>query len=158
MLYFIDACVSYDEIPNELSLCIYISGCMNRCPDCHYPELMQHNHGDILSESFYLLVDLYSEMVSCICFLGEGACGLKEKAEFKEYVDYIHSKGLLAGLYSGRNLDEIEEWMKEFDFVKIGSYQLDKGPLTKETTNQRMYKKKNNKYVNITEEFWNNNK
>ena len=26
--------------------------------------------------------------------------------------------------------------MKEFDFVKIGSYQLDKGPLTKETTNR----------------------
>lgn len=154
MLYFVDACVSYDEIPNKQSLCIYISGCLHNCKDCHYPELKEKDYGDILAESFYQLVDLYSKLVECVCFMGEGACGTEEKREFLEYTEYIHSKNLDAALYSGRDLEKNEEWMDSFDYVKLGSYQPEKGSIIEKTTNQRLYKKENDKYIDITEIFW----
>ena len=71
MLYYLDAGLSHDEIPFETSLCIYISGCINDCKDCHYPELKLYEYGDRLRDSFYQLVDLYSEQISCVCFMGE---------------------------------------------------------------------------------------
>lgn len=44
--------------------------------------------------------------------------------------------------------------MNLFDYIKIGSYQQDRGPLTSSKTNQKLYQKVNQKYVNITNCFW----
>jgi hypothetical protein len=55
-------------------------------------------------------------------------------------------------LYCGRDT-EIEEWMCEFDFVKLGSYQKNRGGLNDISTNQRMLKKTENKYIDITYKF-----
>ena len=43
-----------------------------------------------------------------------------------------------------------------FDYVKIGPYMEEFGPLNKETTNQRLYKitKPDNKIDDITYMFW----
>ena len=57
-------------------------------------------------------------------------------------------------LYSGRNIN-VEEWMKIFDYVKVGSFQEDLGGLDSPTTNQMFYKKcTNGTYENITSDFW----
>ena len=59
----------------------------------------------------------------------------------------------MTALYCGRD-SQIENWMEKFNYIKIGSYQEEKGPITKQTTNQKLFKKENNKYVDITYMFW----
>ena len=44
--------------------------------------------------------------------------------------------------------------MKDFDFIKVGAYKEEYGPLTIATTNQILYKKENNSFINITSKFW----
>lgn len=61
--------------------------------------------------------------------------------------------------YSGRDeiSKDIDPWW--FDYIKVGSYQEDKGPLNKRGTNQRMYKVAHltsgkSKLMDITYKFW----
>ena len=77
-----------------------------------------------------------------MCFLGEGLNGTCEHKEYKEIIEYVHKINLKAALYSGRNT-VIEEWMKIFDYIKLGSYKEEQGPIYNKKTNQRLYKKQN---------------
>ena len=73
MLYYCDVGLSHAEVPGETSLCFYISGCINRCKNCHFPELQFAEYGERLPlEIFIKLVELYSPYETCICFMGEG--------------------------------------------------------------------------------------
>lgn len=152
MLYYTEFGLSHREVPNEESLCIYISGCQNCCISCHYPELQKSNYGYPLGENFHKMIELYLRIASCVCFLGEGQNTLLEHKELMLYSSYAHSKGLKTCLYSGRDTF-IEKWMETFDYIKIGSYQPELGSLSNPLTNQRMYQKFGNVYVNITKKF-----
>ena len=55
--------------------------------------------------------------------------------------------------------------MENFDYIKIGSYREELGPLTSKTTNQRMYKIEyvhnedgsfSYEFKDITKKFWKN--
>ena len=67
-------------------------------------------------------------------------------------------------IYSGnafkKTIPELN--LKYFDYVKVGPYIEECGPLNNENTNQRLYKVKHifglNKLINITEKFWNEHK
>lgn len=73
--------------------------------------------------------------MTCLCFLGEGsAC---DQHELLHYVEYAHAKNVKSCLYTGK--EQLEDWMHNFDYVKIGKYLPQRGPLWSETTNQRMY-------------------
>lgn len=154
MLYYTEFGLSHREVPNEESICIYISGCQNRCANCHYPELQRPNYGDLLFRNYRKIIELYLKAASCVCFLGEGKNTLLERKELTWYSAYAHTKGLKTCLYSGRDTF-IEKWMKTFDYIKIGSYQPEQGALSDPRTNQRMYRKSGRGYVDITKEFWN---
>ena len=39
MLKYLNCQVTFAEVPDEISLCINITNCPNRCPGCHSPEL-----------------------------------------------------------------------------------------------------------------------
>ena len=153
MLYYIEACSSPAEVPNERSLCIYITGCLNHCDDCHYPELRYANYGELLSENIHKLIELYFRQITCVCFLGEGMSTKTEKDELVKYVDYAHARGLKACLYSGRNIN-VEAWMKSFDYIKLGAFDVQRGALGEKTTNQVMLRKTGGEYQSITAEFW----
>ena len=140
------------EIPDERNLVIYISNCQNHCPGCHTPYL-NDDYGDELSKFFDEIYEAYKDQITCVCFMGEGKNTSQEHNEFNYYCNIIHKDKKLAALYSGRDC-EIEEWMKCFDYVKIGPYIQKYGPLKKKTTNQRLYKKDNDKYIDITYKFW----
>ena len=43
---------------------------------------------------------------------------------------------------------------KVFDYIKIGPYIEKLGPLNKETTNQRLYKRTDSGWEDITKMFW----
>lgn len=76
MFYYTEAGLSSYEVPNEATLCTYISGCLNQCIDCHYPELRLTNYGDPLCKNYSSLLQLYQNYATCICFLGEVANGV----------------------------------------------------------------------------------
>lgn len=141
------------EIPNERNLVIYITNCQNYCVGCHTPY-MHDDFGDYLFDNFINMYEAYKSQITCVCFMGEGKNTKENHNEFKKYCDLIHKDDKLTALYSGRDC-EIEEWMNCFDYIKIGPYIEKYGPLTEKTTNQRLYKKVNNKYKDITSMFWN---
>ena len=38
---YVDTAVTFAEIPDQICLCINISGCQFRCPDCHSKYLWE---------------------------------------------------------------------------------------------------------------------
>jgi anaerobic ribonucleoside-triphosphate reductase activating protein len=98
-----------------------------------------------------------NEGINCVCFMGEG----KDKDGLLSLARYVKKQHpeLSIALYSGRAEEAFEEDKKKFgkifDFIKIGPYDKEKGPLNKETTNQRLYSIiGGKKWVDITEKFW----
>ena len=49
MLKYVDTKVTFAEVPNEISLCINISNCPCKCPNCHSSYLAE-DIGTALSE------------------------------------------------------------------------------------------------------------
>ena len=79
--------------------------------------------------------------------MGEG----NDAQALKDLVLYIRREfpDLKVALYSGR--EEVEDQLYDiFDYVKIGPYKKEYGPLNEKTTNQRLYKNR----VDITNKFW----
>jgi anaerobic ribonucleoside-triphosphate reductase activating protein len=58
-------------------------------------------------------------------------------------------------IYSGREEVEDEMWQM-FDYIKIGPYIEERGPLENPNTNQKLFKidRKNNQKIDITHLFW----
>ena len=56
--------------------------------------------------------------------------------------------------YSGRQELSKEIDLQNFDFIKLGPYIEELGPLNSKTTNQRFYKVSDGELVNITSKFW----
>ena len=152
MLYYTEVCFSPYEVPEHKSICIYISGCVNRCVECHYPLLQHIDYGDVLSENYANIVALYRSHATCVCFLGEGKNTEDEHKEFDNMVAYDQGQGLKTCLYCGRDTI-IESWMEIFAYVKIGSFQKSRGALNSPTTNQRMLEKTDYGYSDITYKF-----
>lgn len=153
MLYYTEVGLSHLEVPNESALCIYISGCPNHCINCHYPQLQLADYGSILMYHFTKIIDLYSFAATCTVFLGEGSCTIDDRKELLYYCGFAHARDMKTCLYSGRDT-HIESWMQEFDYIKLGRYDPKYGSLNVPTTNQRMFKKVQGKYIDITNQFW----
>lgn len=153
MLYYTEVGLSPYEVPTERALCIYISGCRNHCPNCHYPLLQREDYGFPLNENYKKIVALYQKYATCICFLGEGKNTDDERTEFKDMVAYANGFGLKTCLYSGRNIQP-ESWMRIFDYIKLGSYVEKLGGLDQKTTNQVLLKKCQEGYADITYLCW----
>ena len=94
MLYYTEFGLSHLEVPGETALCIYISGCLNHCSNCHYPELQRQNYGTPLNIFYQAMIELYAPQASCVCFLGEGEGTDSEKHELLLYAKQAHYKGL----------------------------------------------------------------
>ena len=156
MLYYAEADLSHLEVPGETCLCLYISGCLHKCKGCHYSILQDKNTGLPLSKYIYDLVELYISKITCVCYLGEGNNSAEEKHELIKYSKYVHSRGLKSCLYSGSNTS-VEDWMKTFDYIKLGAYDSSRGGLSAQTTNQMMLQKDGNSYIDITYKFWDTN-
>ena len=151
-LLYAMAGISEFEIPGQKSLVIYISDCQNNCHNCH-TSYLKRPFGTLLVDNFMDLFNLYYNYFDVVCFMGEGKNTKKEHQEFNYYCKIIKSRKKKVALYCGRNCT-LEKWMYSFDYIKIGSYEEDKGPLTSINTNQKLYKKDAGKFLDITKAFW----
>lgn len=153
MLKYVDTLVSFQEIPDEISLCINISNCPNNCPGCHSAYL-KDDIGTPLTytELMRILKDIRG--ITCVCFMG----GDKEPWEIQRLAQFVKEKGLKVAWYSGKQELHEDIRLANFDYVKLGPYIEELGPLTSPTTNQVMYKIDHLAdkpfVVDITSRFW----
>ena len=153
MLKYVDTLVSFQEIPDEISLCINLSNCPNNCPGCHSAYL-KDDIGTPLTyvELMRILKDIRG--ITCVCFMG----GDKEPWEIQRLAQFIREKGLKVAWYSGKQELHEDIRLANFDYVKLGPYIEELGPLTSRTTNQVMYKIDHLAdrpfVVDITSRFW----
>ena len=150
MLKYLNTEVVFEEIPDEVALAINITNCPNHCPGCHSP-MLRDDIGEVLYGD--VLKDMIEENrgITCVIFMGEG-----QDAEHLQFlIEMIRHfwPEMKVGLYTG-NEDVSPYLWDNLDYVKLGPYIEELGPLNKETTNQRLYKKLDGTWVDITSKFW----
>lgn len=143
--------ICFEEIPDFISLGISITNCKGNCVGCHSPWLRENIGNELTFDEIDLLIKK-NKGIDCVLFLGEG----NDSERLIQLADYIKRKyPFKVALYSGRVKVE-DEFDRHFDFIKIGPYIPEYGPLNKRTTNQRLYEIKEGIRVDITHKFWKN--
>lgn len=163
MLKYVDTEVCFREVPDEISLCINLSGCPHSCKGCHSPYLRQDIGEPLTEEKLMELIEA-NKGITCVCFMG----GDNDIASLHTLAQCVKDKTQLrTAWYSGlqfRPSQGDRPTCKVFDFIKSGPYIEKYGPLTSRNTNQRMYAKgkvlkkmdmSEEGFYDITDRFWN---
>lgn len=153
MLKYADTLISFQEVPDEITLCISITNCCNLCKGCHSPWLREDS-GTLLTYAELTSLIKKNKGISCVCFMG----GDREPWEVVRLASLVKKDfpTLKTAWYSGNN---DSKYKYSFDYVKLGPYIQELGPITEKTTNQRMYMilpdGEDRKHVlDITYKFW----
>lgn len=150
MLKYVDTKVVFAEIPDEVTLAINISNCPCHCDGCHSAYLADDIGKPLNWDNLNSIVNI-NHGITCVAFMG----GDISPNEISHLASKVKQIGLKTAWYSGRqelspNLD-----IANFDYIKIGPYIKELGPLNKRTTNQRFYKvEQDNTMTDITSVFW----
>ncbi|MDR0738290.1 MAG: anaerobic ribonucleoside-triphosphate reductase activating protein [Prevotellaceae bacterium] len=151
MLRYINYDIVFQEIPDEVTLAVNISGCPNRCVGCHSPHLWEDT-GEMLNENVLSgWLDNYGDAITCICFMGGDA----ESHEVGRLADYIRKKSgsVKIAWYSGRADLPAGFSLQKFDYIKLGAYVEHLGGLNAPTTNQRFYHIEKGEMIDKTDRF-----
>ena len=152
-LKYLGYSIVFQEVPDEVTLAINISGCPHKCEGCHSKYLWEYE-GNYISDDLDMLIQKYQGLITCVCFMG----GDSNPEEINNLAIKIKSKNLKVGWYSGNSEISDKINIKNFDYIKIGPYLKDKGPLSDKNTNQKMYKIIHftgmNSLKDITYKFW----
>lgn len=135
MLKYVDTLVGFKEVPSEITLCINISNCPCHCKNCHSPYLADDIGKELTLDVIYKLID-NNEGITCICFMG-GDSSPKQIDMFARYIKDLYD--IKVAWYSGRQELSKDIDIKNFNFIKLGSYIEEFGPLNSKTTNQKFY-------------------
>ena len=135
-------CYSYDivcqEIPDEISLAVNISGCPNRCPGCHSPWLWE-DEGEPLDDCLLTgLMDRYGAAVTCFCLMGGDA----QPSEIERIARQIKTMypDKKTAWYSGKEALPADFDVSVLDYLKLGPYIEALGGLKSPDTNQALYR------------------
>ena len=98
-------------------------------------------------------VNEYGQDITCIAFMG-GDADPKGVNMLAQYLHEEHPE-FRVGWYSGRIRVPSVVCKTDFDYIKIGPYIHHLGPLNRPTTNQRLYRKRDDgSFEDITHRFW----
>jgi anaerobic ribonucleoside-triphosphate reductase activating protein len=151
MLKYVDTKVVFQEIPDEITLAINISNCPCNCKNCH-SSYLANDVGEPLTVIDISKLIKKNRGISCICFMG----GDSSHKTINSLATWIRTSypNLKIAWYSGRT--ELSKYIRlqNFDYIKLGPYIEELGPLNSTSTNQRFYKVEDNKLVDITNVFW----
>ena len=155
MLKYADILVGFAEIPNEITLCINISNCPCHCENCHSSYLAQDIGEPLDLQHLTNLIDT-NKGITCVCIMG-GDANPSEVDDIAQDIKEYYPE-LKVAWYSGRQELSKEIELENFNYIKLGPYIKDKGPLNCRTTNQvmleidvvgnKVFKK------DITSKFW----
>lgn len=151
MLKYVDTLVSFSEVPNEITLCINITGCKIGCKNCHSSYLAE-DIGEPLNLDNLVKLIKANQGITCIAFMGGDA----EPDKINALASFIinHHSPIKVAWYSGRQELSNHIDLCNFDYIKLGPYKEELGPLNSRTTNQRFYKVSDEELINITSKFW----
>lgn len=139
MLRYANYCVTFREVPDEIALCINISGCKIRCEGCHSKYLWEDIGQYLIAPTLKNIISIHNG-ISCVCLMG----GDHEFESIIELGKVIKKLGLKAAWYSGSDILE-EEATEVFDYIKMGRFIEELGGLSSPKTNQKMLKIEKNR-------------
>lgn len=155
MLKYVDTLVGFAEIPDEISLCINISNCPCHCSNCHSSYLAEDIGEPLDLQHLTNLIDS-NKGITCVCIMG-GDANPSEVDDIAQDIKEYYPE-LKVGWYSGRDYISKDINLENFNYIKYGHYDENKGPLNSKTTNQvmleidivgnKVFKK------DITSKFW----
>lgn len=155
MLKYTNAEVTFAEIPDEITLAINISNCPCHCEGCHSPYLAEDIGEPLDLQHLTDLID-GNRGISCVCIMGGDANPSEVDDIAQDIKEYYPN--LKVGWYSGRQELSKEVDLCNFDYVKLGPYIKERGPLNCKTTNQVMLEidvVQNKVFTkDITAKFW----
>lgn len=132
---YVDTKVVFSELPNEITLAINISGCPCACHGCHSSYLAGDIGVPLTYEELSRLIQA-NRGITAVSFMGGDA----NPAEINRLAHWVKTQThLLTGWYSGRSQLSSDIELSNFNFIKLGPYIDELGPLNSPTTNQRMY-------------------
>lgn len=152
-LKYLGYSIVFQEVPNEVTLAINISGCPHKCVGCHSKYLWKYE-GNYISDDLDDLINKYKGLITCVCFMG----GDQNSYELVGLLDKVHRRGLKTALYSG--VDSLQHIafrvLCNLDYCKIGHFDAAYGGLNCPETNQKMYEwnHSEHKWKDITYKFW----
>lgn len=137
MLKYYNFDIVFQEIPDETTLAVNITGCPFRCEGCHSPHLWEDIGEPLTGEALRAIYGRYSNGVTCIALMGGDA----HPEEVEQLALFIRKElGVKSAWYSGAPAMPEGIRPASFDFIKIGPYEAAAGGLKSETTNQRLYR------------------
>ena len=151
MLKYVDAKVVFAEVPDEVTLAINISNCPCQCKGCHSSYLAQDIGEPLDLQHLTNLIDS-NKGITCVCIMG-GDANPSEVDDIAQDIKEYYPE-LKVGWYSGRQELSKDIELSNFDYIKLGPYIEEFGPLNSKTTNQRFYKVSDGELVDITSKFW----
>ena len=135
MLKYVGNDIVFQEVPGEISLAIWISGCIVRCKACNQRYLWE-DKGDPLNVETLQTSLNQNEGVTCLLLMG----GESDIDSLIRLFMYAHQR-IKTAWYCG--LDMIPKDKKAIldylDYLKLGHYDHELGGLDSPTTNQRLY-------------------
>ena len=126
----------FQEVPNEISLGISISGCTIRCRGCHSRELWEDKGTPLTVEEIEKLLQQH-QGITCLLLMG----GERDIDALIELFQYAHQR-IKTAWYCGLDMIPKDKRgiLQYLDFLKLGHYDSELGGLDSPTTNQRLYR------------------
>ena len=124
----------FQEVPDEMSLAVAITGCTIHCAGCHSRELWE-DKGEPLS--IEALQDLLNKHKGITCLLLMG--GEHNIDVLTELFMYAH-KRVKTAWYCGLDILPKDKHgiVQYLDYLKLGHFDIELGGLDSPTTNQRL--------------------
>ena len=143
-MFYYDFQVVLQEVPGEISLCFYISGCSMQCEGCHSPFLWKEGNGSILTIANYKsILNQYKNLATCVLFMG----GEWHQKELISMLQLAKTNQYKTCLYTGE--ESISEDIKtHLTFLKTGKWQQEAGGLESSITNQLFINVPTNRKLN----------
>ena len=136
MLKYANYDIVFQEVPNEMSLAVSISGCTLRCAGCHSRYLWEDKGEELSIFAIEQLLKL-EDGVTCLLLMG----GEHDIDTLVEIFMHFHRK-IKTAWYCGLDMIPKDKLgiIQYLDVIKIGHYDMELGGLSSPTTNQRLYK------------------
>lgn len=153
MLKYVNTGIVFQEIPDEVTLAVNLSGCPCHCPGCHSAYLWQDIGTPLTTAELEKIMREKGRGITCVCFMGGDA----EPAGVNALARYLRQKhpDIKVGWYSGRQHVPATVDKADFDYLKLGPYIAHLGCLRERTTNQRLFKRiQDTDFIDITARFW----
>ncbi len=151
MLKFYNYDIVFQEVPDEVTLALNITGCPNHCPGCHSMHLWKDEGIDMTEETLRKVISPYLKSVTCVGLMG----GDQDPDEIQHLAHWLRQtfSTLKIAWYSGKETLPDGFDIHCVDYIKLGPWIASRGTLKDPNTNQRLYRVTKNGMEDITARF-----